>query len=152
MTIGELALRFGLRPSALRFYERANLLESPIRVSGRRNYDTAAVRRVGFIRTAQQNGLTLAEIKSLIRDGRAGISPRRLWQRTALQKLAVIDRKIAELRASRAALERTRACRCRSFTQCEAQLAENSNARPPLSAAKRECRSVPRQVSSRRSE
>lgn len=137
MTIGELALRFGLRPSALRFYERANLLESPMRLGGRRDYDAAAVRRVGFIRTAQQNGLTLAEIKSLIRDGRAGISPRRLWQKTAVQKLAVIDQKIAELRASRVALEKTRACRCRSFTQCETQLAENSNARSP-SAARRE--------------
>lgn len=125
MTIGELAQRFGLRPSALRFYERVDLLESPLRIGGRRNYDNAAVRRIGFIRHAQQSGLTLAEIKSLIRDGRSGISPRRLWRKTAVQKLVVIDRKIAELRASRAALEKTRACRCRSFTQCESQLARN---------------------------
>jgi MerR family redox-sensitive transcriptional activator SoxR len=122
MTIGELARRFGLRPSALRFYERRNLLEAPIRVGGRRNYDSAAVRRVGFIRNAQQSGLTLAEIKSLIRDGRSGISPRQLWRKTAVQKLTSIDRKIAALRASRAALEKTQACRCRNFTQCETQL------------------------------
>lgn len=123
MTIGELARRFGLRPSALRFYERAKLLESPIRVGGRRAYDNAAVRRVGFIRSAQQSGLTLAEIKSLIRDGGAGIAPRQLWKKITLQKLAEIDRKIAGLRASRAALAKTQACRCRSFTRCETQLA-----------------------------
>ena len=125
MSIGELAKRFSLRPSALRFYERMGLLELPPRIGGRRSYDTAAVRRVGFIRRAQQNGLTLEEIRSLIRAGRSGVSPRQLWRETGGRKLALIDRKITELRASRAAFEKIRACRCRSFAQCESRLARN---------------------------
>lgn len=125
MNIGELAKRFGLRPSALRFYERIGLLDPPPRLGGRRAYDEAAARRIAFIRNAQHSGLTLAELQSLIRDGRSGISPRRLWRGTAEKKLALIDRKIAQLRASRAALAKTRGCRCRTFTQCESRLARN---------------------------
>ncbi len=123
MTIGALAKHFHLRTSALRFYERAGLLDPPMRHGGRRAYDQSAIRRVGFIRHAQSGGLTLAEIKALIRDGSSGISPRQLWRKTADRKLGLIDKKIAELQASRLALEKTRACRCRSLTQCESQFA-----------------------------
>lgn len=68
MNIGELARRFGLQPSALRYYERKGLLPKPGRVGGRRFYHQAAVDRLGFIREAQASGLTLAEIGALLRD------------------------------------------------------------------------------------
>lgn len=125
MTIGELAQQFGLRASALRFYERAGILDPPPRRAGQRIYDDVAARRIAFIRNAQLAGLTLAEIKSLIRDSRSGISPPKLWHQTVDQKLAVIDRRIADLCAGRASLVKTRACRCRTFTQCEDRLARN---------------------------
>jgi DNA-binding transcriptional MerR regulator len=130
MTIGELAQRFGLRPSALRFYERSRLLDPPIRIGGRRAYGGGAVTRLGFIRKAQESGLTLTEIGVMIRDGKAGASPQRLWQKAAAAKLAVIDRRIDALRASRAALERKLACRCRTLAQCERKLTKEA----PISA------------------
>ena len=119
MRIGELARHFALRPSALRFYERSGLLAPPARRGGIRIYDDVAARRIAFIRNAQQAGLTLAEIKSLIHAADSGISPRLLWRRTSDKKLELVDRKIAQLRASRALLAKTRDCRCRSFAQCE---------------------------------
>ncbi|MDQ3621508.1 MAG: MerR family transcriptional regulator [Verrucomicrobiota bacterium] len=126
MTIGELAQRFGLRPSALRFYERNELLEPPLRAGGKRVYESGAVTRLAFIRKAQESGLTLAEIKAMIRDGTAGAAPQRLWQKAATAKLTVIDRRIAALHASRAALERKLACRCRTLAQCERMLAKET--------------------------
>ncbi len=39
LTIGDVARRSGLRPSALRYYEEAGLLPAPARVNGRRRYD-----------------------------------------------------------------------------------------------------------------
>ena len=58
-----------------RFYEQAGLLRAPDRsVSGYRDYDDRAVARIGFIKAGQAIGLTLAEIRTLIRvrdDGRA---------------------------------------------------------------------------------
>ena len=128
MTIGELARRFGIRPSALRFYERKRLLDTPARVGGKRAYDAGAVARVAFIREAQQSGLTLAEIRTMLRAGRAGAAPRRLWRAAATAKLAVLDRRITALQASRAALETKLACRCRTLAQCERKLAGGTRA------------------------
>ena len=112
MTIGELAKRFGLRPSARRFYERSRLLDASARIGGKRAYHADALSRVAFIRGAQESGLTLAEISAMLRAGWTGAAPRRLWQVAAAAKLTVIDRRIAALHASRVALERKLACRC----------------------------------------
>ena len=126
MTIGELAQRFGLRPSALRFYERNRLLDAPARIGGKRAYDAGALKRVAFIREAQASGLTLGEISAMLRAGRAGAAPRQLWQAAATAKLAAIDRRIAELHASRASLEKKLACRCRTLARCERVLAKGT--------------------------
>lgn len=51
----------------LRFYERVGLLpRPPRRASGYRAYDRLAVRRVRFIRRAQELGFTLAEMRDLL--------------------------------------------------------------------------------------
>jgi MerR family transcriptional regulator, redox-sensitive transcriptional activator SoxR len=43
LLIGEVAWRSGLSTSALRFYERAGLLQPPARVSKRRVYETTVL-------------------------------------------------------------------------------------------------------------
>lgn len=101
MKIGELAHRFGILTSTVRYYERQGLLHPPPRVAGRRSYDDAAARRVTFIRNAKKSGLTLREIKTMIEAGEAGEAPSRLWRRAAQEKVVIIDRKIAALRTSR---------------------------------------------------
>src|SRR5882757_6660622 len=65
LSIGEVARRTGIRTSALRYYEETGILPTPARVSGRRCYDTDAIRRVDVLRFAQQAGFTLREIKTL---------------------------------------------------------------------------------------
>lgn len=64
-SIGEVARRTGVRPSALRYYEEAGILPAPARVGGRRRYDADVIRRVDLLRFAQQAGFTLDEIKTL---------------------------------------------------------------------------------------
>ena len=122
MKIGELARRFGIPASTLRYYERRGLLAPPVRVAGRRSYDDAAVRRVAFIRCAKESGLTLREIKTMIEAGKAGVAPRRLWRRAAEEKVTIIDRKIAALQTTRGVLRSKLACRCRTLAQCERTL------------------------------
>jgi len=63
MKIGELARRAGLNPSAIRFYEKVGILNSPHRESGRRRYADEALDRVLLIRFASEMGFTLPEIK-----------------------------------------------------------------------------------------
>jgi MerR family regulatory protein len=41
MSIGEVARKMGLRPSAIRYYERLGLIPKAARASGRRRYDEA---------------------------------------------------------------------------------------------------------------
>jgi DNA-binding transcriptional MerR regulator len=43
MSIGEVARRAGIAPSAIRYYERLGLLPTPPRVGGKRRYDATAL-------------------------------------------------------------------------------------------------------------
>jgi len=59
ITIGELAARSGLAPSALRFYESIGLIEAERTSGNHRVYPRSALRRVAFVRAAKQVGVPL---------------------------------------------------------------------------------------------
>ena len=63
MTIGSLARKAGVRPSAVRYYERMGLLPAPLRRSGRRDYDPDAVAQLAVVRFALSTGFTLRETR-----------------------------------------------------------------------------------------
>ncbi len=67
-TIGKLALKLDVTTDTIRYYEKEGLL-SPTNKSaaGYRLYDEAAVRRLGFIKQAQQCGFSLSEIRELLK-------------------------------------------------------------------------------------
>lgn len=67
MQIGQLARATGVPVRTIRFYEDKGILPLPARTpAGYRNYDQAAVNRLRFLRSAQNAGLTLAEIRSIL--------------------------------------------------------------------------------------
>ena len=67
MTIGKLAKRAGISADAIRFYEDEGiLLPAGKTEAGYRLYGDDAVRRVRFIKHAQQCGMTLSEIRQLL--------------------------------------------------------------------------------------
>jgi MerR family copper efflux transcriptional regulator len=73
ITVGQLARRAGLRPSALRFYEAEGLLAPTAHSeTGYRLYDTAAEQTLQFIVRAQRLGFSLADIRGLLAARRAG--------------------------------------------------------------------------------
>jgi DNA-binding transcriptional MerR regulator len=57
MRIGELAERADLNPSAIRYYEKVGVLNSPHRASGQRRYPDEALDRVLVVRFASEMGL-----------------------------------------------------------------------------------------------
>ncbi len=66
--IGELAERCGVSRDTVRFYERAGVLRKPSRTaSGHRIYDRKALAQLRFIRGVQRLGLTLRDIRLLLR-------------------------------------------------------------------------------------
>src|SRR5712691_8080584 len=62
LPIGEAAVRSGVAPSALRFYESLGLIEAERTPGGHRLYARHQLRRVALIRIAQRLGLTLDEV------------------------------------------------------------------------------------------
>ena len=118
LSIGDVARRTGIRPSALRFYEEAGILPRPARTGGRRLYDADAIRRVDVLRFAQQAGFTLKEIKALFRgfDNETTLSSR--WQTLARAKLAELDVLEKRVRRMRRALQLGLECGCVRIEDC----------------------------------
>lgn len=104
LTIGPLARQAGVNVETIRYYQRRGLLDAPDKpLGGVRRYPAALVGRIRFIKRAQALGFTLEEIALLLRldQARACAETREL----AARKLALIDRKIADLASMREALE-----------------------------------------------
>ncbi len=118
LTIGEVARRAGVRPSALRHYERAGLLPAPGRINGRRRYDPGVLQRLGAIRFAQRAGFTLAEIRLLL-DGLDGeTAPSARWRALAPGKIAELEVLIARLRDQQRLLKEGLRCACLTLEDC----------------------------------
>ena len=66
-TIGQLAKAANVPTSTLRFYERTKLLVPTARSDGNyRQYDSAALERLRFIRAAQATGFSIEDIRELL--------------------------------------------------------------------------------------
>jgi DNA-binding transcriptional MerR regulator len=118
LRIGEVAERTGLNIQTLRYYERRGLLSDPVRsLGGHRLYPPDTVDLLNVIKAAQRLGFTLDEVTELLDAGRRPHPTADLRQR-AIDKIAEIDRKIADLAAIRAALTGVVDARCDSLTNC----------------------------------
>ena len=119
LTIGEVARRSGVAPSALRFYEERGLITSERAGSGHRRYPRPVLRRIAFIVFAQRVGLTLDEIGAeLARLPPERAPTRRDWSRLARTWTSRIDRRIAELERLKRGLTECIGCGCLSLDRC----------------------------------
>lgn len=67
MSVAQLAVRVGVRPDNIRYYERSGLIPpAPRTAADHRRYGEDAVDRLRFIQGAQRLGLRLREIADLI--------------------------------------------------------------------------------------
>ncbi|MDF3294029.1 redox-sensitive transcriptional activator SoxR [Streptomyces silvisoli] len=119
LTIGELAARSGLAASALRYYEELDLIHSERTAGGQRRYKRATLRRVAFIRAAQQVGLTLDEARAALAELPAERTPNATeWAQVARAWQRRIDAQIADLERLRTRLTGCIGCGCLSLTRC----------------------------------
>jgi len=119
MAIGEVARRAGLRPSALRYYERLGLLPEPRRDSGRRRYDDAVLLRLRVIGFARECGFTLREIRQLF----AGRPYSATLRALAGRKLLELQQAIERFHAMRGLLRSALRCDCLTLEQCGRRIA-----------------------------
>jgi MerR family transcriptional regulator, redox-sensitive transcriptional activator SoxR len=126
MTIGALARQAGLRPSAVRYYERLGLLPAPLRRSGRRDYDPDAIARLAVVQFALSTGFTLRDTRQLVRGFSPAVAASARWRTLASTKIDEIDALITRAKTMKALLERISAnCTCDTLVECGRGLARN---------------------------
>jgi MerR family redox-sensitive transcriptional activator SoxR len=119
LTIGELAARSGVAPSALRFYEDKGLITSVRTTGNQRRYDRSQLRRVAFVRVAQQLGISLAEIGSALHELPEGRTPTKAdWAQLSTRWRAQLDDRIRLLEKLRDSLTGCIGCGCLSLNAC----------------------------------
>lgn len=106
MTIGKAAQAAGVGVETIRFYERQGLIEQPPRPASRgfRLYSRETVRRIRFIRQAQELGFSLREAGDLLALRTDGSANAATVKERAMAKLKDVERKIERLGQIRAAL------------------------------------------------
>ena len=105
LTIGKVAASLQISTDSIRFYEREGLL-SPAKKSeaGYRLYTEEAVRRLNFIKHAQQCGFSLSEIRELLELKSNADSCCDDVRSAAIRKKLLLEQKIKALRAMSNAL------------------------------------------------
>jgi DNA-binding transcriptional MerR regulator len=125
MQIGELARRFGVAPSKIRFLENQGLVQ-PVRrtEAGYREYDESSAEALTMILQAQSLGFTLDEIKGALAETKNhGLRPDYLIGHIA-RKLNELDRHIVqaqELRARLVCASNELKARMKNSAKCDAR-------------------------------
>lgn len=119
LTVGELAARSGVAVSALHYYEQRGLIAAARSAGNQRRYPRAALRRVAFIRAAQQLGIPLAEVAQALAALPEQRTPTKAdWARLSAGWRQRLDARIAALQALRDRLDGCIGCGCLSLRAC----------------------------------
>src|SRR3954452_18323502 len=119
LAVGQIATRAGLAPSAVRWYEQQGLIRSTRTSGGARRYPRSVLRRLAFVRAAQNVGLSLTEIRAALEtlpDGRPPTA--RDWARLSRGWRDRLDEQIAALSQLRDGLTSCIGCGCLSLGRC----------------------------------
>jgi MerR family transcriptional regulator, redox-sensitive transcriptional activator SoxR len=119
LSIGELAARSGVAPSALRYYERLGLIRAQRTGGNQRRYETGQLRRVAFVRIAAQIGLSLDEIRQAMESLPDSRTPTKAdWERLSRRWRQRLDEQIGLLERLRDNLTGCIGCGCLSLKSC----------------------------------
>ncbi|MCU1501827.1 MAG: putative MerR-family transcriptional regulator [Ilumatobacteraceae bacterium] len=119
LSIGTLAARSGVATSALRFYEAEGLIHAERSPGGQRRYHRDMLRRVSFIRVAQQVGLRLEEIREAMASLPDNRTPTKQdWEHLAESWRPRLDAQIGMLERLRDKLTGCIGCGCLSLAAC----------------------------------
>ena len=117
-SIGQVAERAGLAPSAIRYYEREGLIPETGRSGGKRRYDDSVLLRLSLVRMAQDAGFTIAEVRTLVAGYPEQTPAGDRWRDLARRKLPEVDALIARMQTVRAVLEDSLRCDCLTLDAC----------------------------------
>jgi len=111
-SVGEVAARFDLPTNVLRHWESVGLLRPERDSAARRRYGQDEIVRIAVIQRSKAAGMSLEQIGVLLDDGSAG-------RHKVLQAhLDELDRRMDEMRLSRAMTEHAMNCRAHDIATC----------------------------------
>lgn len=120
LTVGELAQRAGVAPSAVRFYEDKGLIFSRRTSGNQRRYHRAMLRRVAFIRASAAAGIPLTKIGEVLAVLGTTESPTpRMWEKASKQWIDDINERIELLEHMRDLMGSCVGCGCLSMSSCK---------------------------------
>ena len=126
LDIGEVAARSGLAASALRFYEREQIIVSVDRKGLRRQFRPDVLTTLAVVSMCRQAGFTLDEIKALLATG-----GRPAWKAFAAAKRDELRAQSARLSVVADQLDHALRCPSRSVFDCEHFRAAFDETLPP---------------------
>ncbi|MCA2212608.1 redox-sensitive transcriptional activator SoxR [Jidongwangia harbinensis] len=120
LAIGDFAARSGVAPSALRYYEKEGLIRSTRTTGNQRRYHRSELRRVAFIRIAQQVGVSLDEIREALASLPENRTPTKAdWSRLSARWRRRLDERITLMERLRDQLTGCIGCGCLSMQRCK---------------------------------
>lgn len=126
LTVGKLAKEAGVNLQTIRYYEKRKLIPPAKRTpNGYRQYSPNIVRRVLFIKRAQELGFSLREIQELL-------NLRRTSSNTCSQVCQKTEVKIHEIEKKIDSLKRVKAALSQLKSQCSDNIRTNHTSECPL--------------------
>ena len=130
LAISDVARVFGLRTSAIRYYEQIGILPPPVRKNGQRRYEKSALFRLAVVQRAQESGFTLEEIRELFFGFQPATRPPKRWHKLSERKIAELQLRMKQLKLMQSLLRQMQGCRCNALDECgEKLLSKRSNDR-----------------------
>lgn len=114
LDIGEVTAQTGVKPSALRYYEKVGLISSSSRLGLRRQFPQEVLLQIKLIMMGKSAGFSLEEIASMFSDRGTPELPRVMLH----QKADQIDQQIHKLIALRDTLRHVADCPASSHMEC----------------------------------
>lgn len=126
-TISQVAKQAGLRPSAIRYYEKVGILPRVPRANGQRRFDNTVLYRLALVQHARQMGFTLDEIQRLFFGFRKNTPISERWKKLSTRKLAELDTLAEQVKTMQELLQRmATGCNCDALDQCGKAIFQNS--------------------------
>jgi len=122
LAISDVARVFGLRTSAIRYYEQIGILPPAMRKNGQRRYDNSALFRLAVVQRARETGFTLEEIRELFFGFPPGTPPPKRWHQLSQRKIAELRDRMKRLKLMETLLKRVEDCRCDALDECGEKL------------------------------
>lgn len=119
LSIGQVADRTGLSPSAIRYYEDEGLVSPNRNTAGQRRYANTDIRRLSFVMLSQKLGFTISEIREALSSLPADRAPTKTdWTRISKKFGSVLDERITTMQSLRDRLDDCIGCGCLSLKRC----------------------------------